>query len=216
MARVNVFYANEPDNLHCLQNSFRMVYETIFGRSLSVEQAEILTNFELGVPTWPFKILKSCADLGLEVKHYEVFDPEFFVLSPEQAIRNLFDNEKIAQQVINHTDISSERQLVEACLHSEMVEFIVKTPTISDIVDLLNEGYFVICNVNSPTLVGKDDYAGHFIIVESVGDDGNLLIQNPGLPPIKDQIVSLDLFNKAFHYPNPESGNIIAIRKLNC
>jgi len=188
-----------------------MVYESIKKEKLSLQDAEKMTNFVDGKPTWPFKSMLSFAKSGFKVMNIEDFAIDIFIIDPIKAIKIQISDEKIADTIISISNIQQEKMLATECKSHPNINFFQKIPELDDIKKLINEGYFLICNVNYWSLLNEDKYAGHFVIIEDITNT-HILLQNPGLPPIKDQNVTHEQFLKAWRYPDKKAANIIAVR----
>lgn len=210
--RVQHFVPNESDNLHCFQASFIMVVHALKGDLLSMADAELLTNFVPGRPTWPYKGLLSLADRGLFVRYTEEFPLDDFIADPAAAIRKHVEDDEIADQVIEVSDLPREIEFVRACREHPRISFDQRRPTLEDLKRMIESGALAIVNVNYWRLLEQDGYDGHFVVVEEVGPD-TVRLQNPGLPPLADQNVPVEDFLAAWHYPNDRLANIISVSR---
>lgn len=207
---VKKFYANEPDDLHCLQSSVRMVYETLMGKNMSLSEAETFTGFVSGQQTWPFEMMLSFANLGFNVKNIEIIDNELFARDPREAVVAEF-GEEMWEHIKKVSDIERAQKSAHECVLHESVNMERKIPSVSDLEEQIKTDRLAICNVNYKALAGLPGYNGHFVVVEKIDENGNVALQNPGLPPIENQEVSSDRFKQAWYFPNERAGNIISI-----
>jgi uncharacterized protein YvpB len=69
----------------------------------------------------------------------------------------------------------------------------------------------VICLINSQKLNNKQGYVGHFVVVKGIEDD-NLIIHDPGFPPIENRKISYVSFEKAWSAPDENAKNILAFK----
>lgn len=203
------FYANTLDDTHCFQAALRMVMKHCWPeRDYSWEELEKITAKVEGLWTWPMSGMLWLREQGMEVKHMEVFDYEKFA---EEGGQYLIDQygEEVGKAQIEHSDIKQEKRFAREFV--KKIETVRTIPAIDDIKTLLEEEYLLICNVNSRALINEEGYAGHFVVVKGF-DDTHLLIHDPGLPPHKNNRVGLDIFEKAWAYPNERAKNIMAFR----
>ena len=207
-AKIKNFVPNESDNLHCFQCCFKMIYDYALEENISMDKVEKLTNFVAEKPTWPYNGMKTLAEKGFIVKCVEIFNIDMFISNPELAIKQHLEDDDIAESIIKDSNLDIESKYALECLNHENVSFEMRIPNLDDIKLLLSQGYFIIVNVNYYALLDEDDYYGHFVVVEGI-DDNDLLIQNPGLPPIQNQKVKIDKFLKAWQYPNEKLSNIL-------
>jgi hypothetical protein len=214
MPKITHFVPNTEDNLHCLQACFMMIYNTIFEKAITMEEAEALTGHVPDMPTWQYQAITSFVKRGVEVKMVESFPVQAFLKDPITTIKDHFKEEKLVRYILDNTDADKEVDRLQQAIGTNKVEFIEVVPTIEDIVKLLAEGYFILCNVSAPGLRGDfESYSGHVVIVEEVTSE-HVLIQNPGLPPQENQRVPLEIFNRAWAGEHGNSSDILAVRKL--
>ncbi len=211
MSKIIHFVPNEPDDNHCFQASFMMAVEALGGERLDMQAAERLTNFVADCPTWPYKGLLSLADRGLYVRYTEDFSLRRFITAPKELIFEHVNDPQIAEEVIRKSDFSVEAVFAQACLEHPQITIDERRPKLDDLKRELSLGSLAIVNVNYFRLLEKVGYAGHFVVVEAV-DEEEVLLQNPGLPPIPNQRVAMATFLAAWHFPNDRLANIIAIR----
>jgi len=190
-----------------------MAWQGLSGQALSLQEAETLTEFEADQQTWPFAGMLAFANAGYLVRSIEDFMPQPFVDNPAAEIKRQSDSEEVTAHVLEVSDVERQRKLVADCLATPAISFEVRIPDINDLRRMVSqEQTAVICNVNYKALVGESGYNGHFVLVEAIGID-SVLLQNPGLPPIKDQRVSLNRFISAWCEPSRSMANILAVTK---
>lgn len=207
------FIPNDDDNLHCLQSCYAMINNAIFNEKLTAIDAERNTNFRKDFPTWQFKALQSFAEKGLKVKDIENFPIELFLNDPVAAVKQQYNDQKVIDYIISASDFDTEVQTVKSALATGNVEFVTRIPTLKDIEFYLKDDWYIFCNVNYWMLEGDSDkYVGHFVIIQEIFDD-HLVLQNPGLPPIENQKVSLTNFEKAWNYPDANAANLIVVKR---
>lgn len=168
-----------------------------------------LSDVVEGKATWPSRLLIELDKLGLEVHMIEGFDAHDFIDRGEKYLYDAFGTETADWQVA-HSDIEKERRDYKELMASD-VDVKNAIPTMNDITRYLNDGYMVRCTVNSRKLTGKVGYVGHSVLVLSVSDD-EVILHNPGLPPVPHQHVSMDTFEPAWADPNDQAKEMIAVR----
>jgi hypothetical protein len=204
------FVPNARDNTHCFQSSFRMAVSALSGEEIDEPEAEDLTDWVRGRPTWPYVGMLALADHGFEIESTEYMDVAHFARQPEVALADMIDDESVLQQVIESADLRHESEAAARCVAHPDITQRRGVPVIGDIRDAIARGGVVICNVNARALDEAEGYAGHFVLVSDLhGDD--LVVQNPGLPPHQDQVVKPAAFERGWYYPNRKLGNMIAI-----
>lgn len=205
------FVPNESDDLHCFQSAVRMAWQGLSGQKLSLIEAERLTGFDPDQQTWPFAGMLAFADSGFIVRSIEDFDPEQFVRNPAAEIRRQTANDKITAHILESSNVDQQKSLVTTCLETVNISFEPRVPGFHDLCKTASRpGTAVICNVNYKALMGQPGYNGHFVLVDQADSD-SVLIQNPGLPAIKDQKVTARQFRSAWCEPNKSMANILAI-----
>jgi len=187
-----------------------MVVESLAGKETTREWAEDLTGYVPGRDTWQFAALLGLANLGYKVVDHEAFDPDEFVTDITSTIRKQVGDDAVADKIIAETDLEAEAARVAEGLAHPNVEFINGIPTFDDVRSAVNQGAFVISNVNSRILAGEDGHRGHFVVVEAI-ESGSVRFENPGLPPASNQVVDIDRFIRAWHDPSPSMANYIAV-----
>ncbi len=88
----------------------------------------------------------------------------------------------------------------------------LRVPIWKDLRELFEDGYLLICGVNSLTLNGQEGYSNHFILVVDV-DDERITIHDPGLPPRPSVKIDRRPFEMAWGYPNDKDRIIVALKK---
>jgi len=151
-------------------------------------------------------------DAGLKVTYLENFPINVFIKDPKKALMIQYGDKKIVKGMLDVLNFDVEVELARKCFKHQNMNFQQYSPDIEDIDNLLKTDSLLIANVNYWKLLGKDEYAGHFVIIEK--KLGNVLtLQNPGLPPVQNQIVTVEQFIEAWHYPNKGASNIIAVKR---
>jgi len=204
------FTPNEPDDLHCLQSAIRMTWEGLFGKTLSLRDAERVTNFQAGLQTWPFAAMLSLADAGATVVNIEDFDPHGFIADPAAELqRQTLGDEKVVAHILAVSDADAEIEIVKKCLAHPLVRFENRSPRLPDLITAAQApATAVICNVNYRALVSRAGYNGHFVIVDSA-DEQEVHFQDPGLPPLENHHVATETFLAAWAPPKANMANLI-------
>jgi hypothetical protein len=203
------FYANTADNTHCFQAALKMVL-TYFSpeHNYSYEELEKMTAKKEGGWTWPIASMIWLSQNGFEVQDIELFDYEEFAEKGKEYLLEKFGNE-ISEAQDTFSDLEQEQKFSKEL--SNFVTVQMRTPTTKEIVTFLNEGYLLICNINSAKLKDEAGYYPHSIVVTGYENE-KLFLHNPGLPSQENQLVSTEKFEKAWAYPDESAKNILAIR----
>lgn len=172
--------------------------------------AEEVTGYRPGNPTWPFAGMLSLADAGARVRYIEDVDYRSFCADPHAALLEQFGDPAIVESILAVTDLALESKRIERLYSHPNFAFDRRIPSLDEVIAEANAGGAVICNVNSRVLKGEQGYTGHFVVVTEMRD-GQLVLQNPGQPPSRDQLVSPSTFRKAWAEPSPRLANAIVI-----
>ncbi|MGH7775102.1 MAG: C39 family peptidase [Candidatus Binatia bacterium] len=203
------FYSNTSDDTHCFQAALRMVMKFFWpAREFSWDELDKITAKVQGLWTWPMAGMLWLKEQGMEVKNIEVADYQEFIRRGGEYLIEEY-GEEFGRAQIEHCDIEQERNLAREFV--KKIDTVRATPIIEEVKQLLNEGYLVVCNVNSRTLDNREGYSGHFVVVKGY-DDTHLLLHDPGLPPLENRKVDVWTFERAWAYPSQKAKNIMAFR----
>lgn len=186
-----------------------MVLHALTGIDLGEKLADELTGFTPERGTWQFRMLLAFAQYGFcAIDHERIYVGDF-VRDPAEALRRQLPR-SIADEYIADTDIEGERQALLACLQSPMIQFVDAVPSLRDMRQQLDHGNYVLCTVNSCILAQQPGHRAHMVVVDEL-DDMTVKIQDPGLPPIFDRIVTVSDFAKAWTSGSPSAANMIVV-----
>ena len=203
------FYPNTEDNTHCFQAALKMVIKYFqSNRELSWEELEKLTGKKGNLWTWPLATIVWMKNQGYEVIDIEMFDYKEFVKDKEKYLLRFYGNE-VGNEQIKHSDVTQEVKYAKQLIKTNLVTKDV--PTIQTIKGLLEEKYLMICLVNSHKLNSKEGYVGHFVVVKGI-EENNLIIHDPGLPPLENRKISIHDFEQAWSVPDVNAKNVLAFR----
>lgn len=210
MSKSVPFYSNTPDDTHCFQAALKMAIEYFMSETnLSFEAMDKFTGKKENLWTWPMRGVINLAQMGFNIVDVDYFSLESFIENPESYLVKRYGQE-VGEAQIKHSDLDAAvkdcEEYLKLGLHQERI------PDQEEIKKLIDEGYLVICNVNSQTLHNKKGYVGHFVVIFDY-DAANFMLHDPGLPPIENLKVSFDQFKKGWEYPDERSANCLAIKK---
>lgn len=205
------FYSNTSDGTHCFQAALRMVLKYFYpSEEYSWGELDKITAKPPGLWTWPMAGVIWLKGKGFKIKVIEPFDYEEFAKRGGSYLIDEY-GEKVGSEQIKHSDVDQERKLAKE--YVDKVDIQRTIATVDDIKNLLNEDYLVGCNLNAKKLNNQPGYVGHFVIVKGF-DERNLILHDPGLPPMENRVVDFDTFEKAWAYPEAKVKNLMAF-KLN-
>jgi hypothetical protein len=203
------FFSNTPDDTHCYQACIKMIAATFWpGEEYSWEELDRITAKKEGLWTWPMAGKIWLTSKGAEVKVVEEFDYQRFADEGGQYLIDEYGQE-VGEAQIAHSDIPQEQKLAAQFVKETEIEF--RVPDVEEIKRFLDDGYLVLCNVNSNALNERAGYTGHFVVIYDADEDG-FYLQDPGLPPSPQRYVKQEIFEKAWSYPNQKARNISAVR----
>lgn len=203
------FFSNTSDDTHCYQAALKMIIGSFWpSENYSFSELDKITQKVDGLWTWPTAGLLWLQEKGAEIKIVESFDYEEFIKKGAQYLLEFF-GEEVGTEQIKFSDVAQEISLAQKALKSLSIHKHI--PSIEELKNLLNENYFLICNINSKTLNNQSGYVGHFVVL--IGhDNDHLFLHDPGLPPLENREVTFDQFEKAWAYPDEKTKNYIAIK----
>jgi hypothetical protein len=203
------FYSNTPDDTHCFQAGLKMMLKYFMPeKDFSWEELDKVTAKVEGLWTWPIAGILWLKKMGFDVVDIEIFDYQKFADEGEKCLFEFYGQE-VGKEQVAHSDIAQERKLAKELSEAHMVQ--LRLPTIEDITDLLRDGYLIGCMLNSKALNGKVGYVGHSVVIKGVYEN-QLILHDPGLPPLENRKVDFTVFEKAWAYPDEKAKNILAAK----
>lgn len=202
-------FLENPDNTHCFQCVLGMIQGYDFpDKTRTIEELVEFTGKKPGLWTWPTRGMVEMQQLGYEVVNWREFDYQAFASQGGDYLLERWGQEK-GQAQIEHCDLVYEmenaRQLASV-LHTRQ-----SLPTWEDIMDLVGDGFLVVCNVNSKALNGNPGYSGHFVLIYSI-DDEKVEMHDPGPPAFQSRLVTRTDFSRAWEYPDEKGRNLMAFK----
>ncbi len=209
MLSIPAFRTNTPDDLHCVEACVAMILETVDPtKTYSLEDLGRIAGKIKGGWTWPMRLMVWLADQGFEIISEVGFDYPAFATDGALYLERTFGNE-VARTQVAHADIDAERKAVPAFL--ERIQPQKMIPTMTRLRELLAQEYFLMCNVNSRIIHGQSGYCGHAILIYRIEGD-RVYVHDPGLPAARAKQISIDLFERAWAFPNEEAKGLLAIK----
>lgn len=202
------FVRNHKDNIHCVNAVFRMIHQYFFGKDLSWKQIDQLTKAIPGKVTWTFIGEMEFAKKGLSVTNIEPISyRELYKQGVDYLKRRV--GKKTADYYLKKSNIASVLKYTPEYLKT--VKHETRRASIKEIIKLLKQGCLIGVEINSRILNNKPGFGLHFVLLYDF-DGKNIILHDPGLPPIKSRKVSLKEFDKCFHFPGA-NGGITVFRK---
>jgi hypothetical protein len=203
------FFSNTEDNTHCLQAVLKMILKYYFPEEeYSWQQLDEISQKREGLWTYGYAALLFLKDKGLSIEIKDLFDHNKFIRKGGDYLIEEF-GEELGRAQIQHSDIEQGRSLAKELISK--IDIIKEEPMLEDVINLLNDGYLVCCNVNEKRLNGKEGYSGHFVLIKGFNKDG-FIVHDPGLPAFKNRKVEFNTFESAWAYPSNKAKNYTALR----
>lgn len=204
------FYANTSDDTHCFQAVMRSILKYYFlEREYSWKELDKITQKAPGKWTWPMAGLMYLKQLGLEVKNVELFDYGAFYERGDEYLIERY-GEEVGRASIEHGD-PNDHLIAKDFAVSGITEN--RPATFEELQQLFQQGYILVCGVNSYALNNQVGYAGHFVLITDIGDD-YVILHDPGLPPAPNRRVDRATFEKAWFLSSEKDGNYMAFKKV--
>lgn len=196
------FVQNSKDNMHCVNSVFRMVSKYLLGKDFSWKELDKLTKAIPGKATWTFMGEMEFAKMGLKVKNIEPVDYQKLYKEGVKYLSTIVGKDTY-DYYVKKSNVESVLKYIPEYLRN--VEHETRRATIKEIITLLKEGKLIGVEVNSRILNHKDGFGLHFILLYDF-DGKNIILHDPGLPPIKSRKVSLKQFDKCFNFKGANGG----------
>jgi hypothetical protein len=194
------FFANTPDDTHCFQASLKIVLKYFFpDKDFTFEELDKMTDKPLNKWTWPSAGLVALKKMGLEVKFYAKMDYNKFAERGVDYFYEIYPND--ADEMIKNSDIESEIENAKEMIKHNI--FSNEKVGLGDVERWFDQNYLIVLLINSNVLRNKKGISGHFVVLIGL-DKNNVVIHDPGLPPMKNRAISKDLFLKAWRYPKED------------
>lgn len=202
------FYKN-LDDTHCFQAVIKMILKYFLPKKdFNWSELEELTGKEKDMYTWSMRGWINLKKIGFEVLVKDTFDYQRFAKEGEDYLKQEL-GEDVAREQIMHSDIRKEMRDAEEYVKSIGHEKVL--PNLEDIFSLIDKGFLVGCGVNANILDNSGGYDPHFILIFGY-DENNVYIHDPGPPAHENWKLPLNLFLKAWEYPDTNSRNLEAYK----
>ena len=207
------FFANTPDDTHCVQASFRIMLKYFLPkRDFSFSQLDKMSRYSPGRGTWWPPMLLELQKLGFRVKNIEGFDYQEFYKKGEDYVKRVYRPET-AEYYLNRSNLMEIRPLVPE--YVQKVDVQARAATFADLDELLADGWLVGIDLNAAVLndLDRDDYLGHMVVIFDK-DEHNFWMHDPGLAPRPNRKIGRQKLAEAWFWAGPETAGLVAV-KLN-
>jgi hypothetical protein len=204
------FYSNTSDDTHCFQAVLKMVIDNYDPQiKFSWKDLDKISDKQNNKWTWPISGYIWLKENNYDIQIIEPFDYKKFIKHDGDYLIEEYGVE-VGTAQINNSDIKKEQ--INAKNFIKLINYQKRIPKINEIIYYLNNKYLIICNVNANKLINHQGYTGHFVLIKGYNNKG-LFLHDPGLPPRENIYVDLELFERAWSYPNEKAKNICAVKK---
>lgn len=196
MNKVPPFVPNSDDDIHCVNAVFRMISQHFFGRDYTWKEIDALTHAEPGKGTWTFIAETEFAKLGLNVKNIEPLD---YRRLHQEGVAYLAEmvGEDTYEYMVQRTNIQSVLKYIPEFM--ERVCHETRRAETREIVEYVQQNKLVAAEVNARILNNQAGLSLHFVLLYDF-DGENILLHDPGSPPVASRKVSVSDFEKAFAF----------------
>lgn len=197
-----LFVKNHKDNMHCVNAVFRMVHQYFFGKDLTWKEIDELTKAIPGKATWTFIGEMEFAKKGLRVTNIEPTDYRRLYKEGVNYLKRVV-GKNTADYYLKKSNIVSVLKYIPEYL--SIVKHETKRASVQEVIGYLKKGALVGAEINSRILNKRPGFGLHFVLLYDF-DGKNIILHDPGLPPIKAREVSVEDFNKCFHFKGASAG----------
>lgn len=146
--------------------------------------------------SWEYAILADLASNGYEINSYQQFDLNGFIKEPYDYLLSYF-GEEVGKDQISNSDIDQVVKDARKFSSNHNVNLIKKSPVISDVVENINRGNYVLASINQRVLQNETGIVSHLIFIYGYSKRG-IRFHNPGYPSTRASEIPWALFEKAW------------------
>jgi hypothetical protein len=209
MHKIPPFVANSADNMHCVNAVFRMVHQYYFNQDLSWEEIDKLTKAIPGKATWTFIGEMEFAKKGLEVTNIEPVNYQKLYAEGENYLTKVVGKDT-AQYYLEKSNIVSVIKYIPEYLKT--VKHETRRASIKEIIKYLEQKSLVGAEINSRILNNRVGFSLHFVLLYDF-DGKNIILHDPGAPPIMARKVKINEFDKCFNFVGANGGITVFSQK---
>jgi hypothetical protein len=199
------FFGNSQENMHCGPACWRMILETYTPeKQWPFDEIDQIICKEPGKYTWGETFYPTMLEYGYRIHNISTWDHQQFIGRRWEYMRDRMGHEATEDQIKYAPDIGFVIKSYSQILNHSHWSKEKRSATLGDIRHHLEKGAYVIVLVNGAEISGREGLEAHFVLIYGVDDD-HVYLQNPGLPPMPEQKVPVDLFLKTWNFGNAEN-----------
>lgn len=194
--------------MHCSQSVFRSLFEYLCNEKYSWEEIDKLTKTIQGKGSWTMAAYIELAKRGVEVINLEPFDYAQYYQEGVPYLERTFDHNTV-QYYLTKSNLLTVRDDIPEFLR--LVYHESRRASIEEIDQFLDNGYLIGTEINSRILNKKPGFSLHYVLIKGREGD-NYIINDPGLPPLENRLVSKKEFMEALG-GETANGEVTAVKK---
>jgi hypothetical protein len=207
------FIAN-PDAHRCLPAALLMALRGLRAdRGVSLDDLDRLTARRPHEGTWTHAAYLALAAFpGAQARAIDPFDYARFAAEPLLTVLDAFPM-PVAETLANGFDLVAAAALARRLLDEQPLPIARRCPTLSDVDALLDDGWWLIANVNAAAIDGSPGRIGHSVLVHGRGG-GDLIAHDPGSGGVGVASRAIDraTFERAWSFMGPGNRELLALR----
>lgn len=206
------FFSNTDDDTHCVQAVFRMALKYFLPKSdFSWQELDRMSKKQPAKGTWWFPMIAEFKKLGINSTYIEAFDYQKYFVEGDSYLEAFYGKET-ATWFATKSNIKDVRNLIPEFLSG--TDLINRPATLTDIIDLLDDGWLVGAEINTKILLGQPGFNGHMVLIYD-HKDNDFIVHDPGLPARPHRPIDKQKFSQSWMYSGPEKAALVAFKKGN-
>ena len=178
MKRREVPFYKNPDSTHCYQATLRMVLKYFLpNKEFSWTKLDELTEKDDKYGTWTAMGVVNLKKMGFDVVVIDTFNPAAFAERGAKYLIEFYGKEVAGGAIKETKNLAKARKMNRK--YADLGVNQVQPAYFALMKRFINQGYVLICHINSRALQKKEGYMGHFVVVYDYSGN-NLILHDPG------------------------------------
>lgn len=190
---IPVFYANQPDNNHCLQASTLMILNSL-GYPTDWEKINKLTKYDDRYYSWTIVAASIISNLIPDMRLITTLDYTRFAEEGEEYLRSTWSDQWYKTQK-NHASPGFKREQRFAKAFNGKFDLRKEKVPAEELSELLRNN-LIIAIIDPHIISGKPGSSGHFVVLYDDKDE-KFIYHDPGNPPIESAEADHEIFMQA-------------------